>query len=221
MKPICSCLIFSLLPFCSRVTGQVPLRDEPYHKAILENEYVRLIDGRVPARDTTLMHLHAANSIVVFLSKSAFGIQNAGEKPTVTEVKPGDVVYRAYGDNPVNHKVWSADESLFHFWVIELVKQRLGDDTCSTLSSSHAELQWQKKLVRAFKLSTERGEHINLPKSNCAYLVMNISGVISLGLPGSNRLLQADDFFFFSPRTEIKIKGTGNGTGACVLLELK
>lgn len=198
--------------------AQVPVDKEPFHKVVLENEYLRLIDGRVPPLDTTLMHIHAANSVVVFLSKSKFGIQNAGEKPVITEVNPGDVVYRAYGDSPVNHKVWDQSKSLFHFWVVELVKQHLGSDTCSILSLTGAKLQWQKKWVRAYQLKIDKGEPIYLPKSNCAYLVMNISGVTSVDLKNS---MQSDDFLFVPPQREIKIYTGHKETAECVLLELK
>jgi len=44
--------------------------------------------------------------------------------------QPGDAVYRAYGDKPVNHKVWDESETMFHFWVVELPKQHLGSDAC-------------------------------------------------------------------------------------------
>jgi len=201
--------------------AQVPVDKEPFHKVVLENEYFRLIDGRVPALDTTWMHIHAANSVVVFLSKTKFGIQNAGEKPVVTEVSPGDVVYRAYGDNPVNHKVWDQSRSLFHFWVVELVKQHLGGDTCSALSLAHAKLQWREKLVIAYQLEIDKGEPIYLPKSNCAYLLINISGVTSVDLKNSKRSLQSDDFLFVPPQSEIEIYTGHKETAECVLLELK
>ena len=212
-------LFFVLLD--GKLMAQVPVDKDPFHKVVLENEYLRLIDGRVPALDTTLMHIHAANSVVVFLSKSKFGIQNAGEKPAVAEVNPGEVVYRAYGDKPVNHKVWDQSKSLFRFWVVELVRQHLGSDTCSTLSLAHAKLQWQKKLVRAYQLKIDKGEPIHVPKSNCAYLLMNISGVTSVDLKNRIRSLPSDDFFFVPPQSEIKIYTSHKKTAECVLLELK
>src|SRR5580693_8982317 len=79
--------------FCS---AQVKLREEPHHKIIFENEYIRLFEGRVAAGDTTLPHLHETNSVVVFLSESTFGIKNAGENQTITTVHPGDMIYRAF-----------------------------------------------------------------------------------------------------------------------------
>jgi glyoxylate utilization-related uncharacterized protein len=116
--------------------------------------------------------------------------------------------------------VWDQSKSLFHFWVVELVKQHLSSDTCSILSLTHTELQWRKKLVRVYKLKIDEGEQINLPKSNCAYLVMNISGVISVNLQNSTRSLQHDDFLFISPQSEAKIN-CDKEKSECVLLELK
>jgi len=211
-----SCFIF-----CGGVKAQIPVQDEPRHKVVLENEYVRLLDGRIPANDTTLMHIHAANSVVVFFSKSKFGIQSTGEKPVIAEVNPGEVAYRAYGDKPVNHKVWDESETVFRFWVAELAKQHLGRDACSALSSTRAELQWQEKLVSAYKLRIDRGNHINLPKSNCAYLLLAISEVTFVDLLGSLRPLQGGDFFFFPPLSEIKISNDSREMATAVLLEIK
>ena len=215
--------IYLILLFflCGKGTAQVSVDKDPFHKVILENEYLRLLDGRVPALDTTLMHIHSANSVVVFLAKSTFGIQNIGEKPAIAKVNPGDVVYRAYGDKPVNHKVWDQSNSLFHFWVVELVKHQLNGDTCTTLSLPHLEVQWQKKLVRAYKLKLGKGESINLPKSNCAYLAMNFSGTTSISLREGVRSLRSDDFLFISPRSDAKFSNSDKKLTECVLLELK
>src|ERR1019366_10030778 len=36
----------------------VPVRDEPLHKVVLENSYLRLIDVRIPPGGQTLYHIH-------------------------------------------------------------------------------------------------------------------------------------------------------------------
>src|SRR4030095_10127682 len=117
---------YFLLPgflFCNIASAQLPVSEEPHHKVVLQNEYVRILEGHIAVRDTTLAHLHAANSVVVFLSKSTFAIQIVGEAPVVTEVNPGDTKYAAYGDKPINHKVWNESIPMFHFIVIELLEK--------------------------------------------------------------------------------------------------
>lgn len=217
-----------------RVTGQVALQDEPRHKVVFENEYVRFLEGRVPARDTTLMHIHDRNSAVVFLSKSVLGIQNIGEKVTVTRVNRGDVVYRAYGEKPVNHKVWGQDESLLHFWVVELrsggqagggrlpVNAQLeSNDSCCILQQKGIELLWRQKLVTAYKVRIEGGKQIRLPKSNCAYLLMNISGDAIAGSDLKKIVLHGDEYLFWLPQHGMKIAADSKEGAECVLVEMR
>jgi hypothetical protein len=231
-KTIWVYLFLSDLLVCNIVTAQLPARespynkvvserDEPHHKVLLENEYIRLVDGHVPEHDTTLAHMHAANSVVVFLSKSTFGIQTIDEKPIVTEVSPGDMIYRAYGDKPVTHIVWNQGAAVFHFMVVEMVKQHRDNDTCSIISQPGVKFQWQQQLVRAYYLDIAKVRQYSLAKSNCAYLLIDISGTITAVSSGRMQLLHADDFVFFPPQKDIEINGGNNENTHCILLELK
>lgn len=203
-KPIWAGLLLPALLFCSGVAAQIPVEQEPHHKIVFKNEYVRLIDLQVAAGDTTLTHTHAAASVVVFLSNSTFAIQDVGGSPVITEVKAGDMVYRAYDEKPVTHTVWEQGPSVFHCMVVELVKQYSGNDTCSILSGAGVKFQWRKKSVSAYDLSVPKGGKYYLPKSNCAYLLIR---------------LQAGGFVFFPPQSDIEIDG--NEKAGCVLLALK
>ena len=59
---ITACLFFSIFLFAKSVFAQVPVRNEPHHKVVLENDYVRLIEVHIKPHDTTLTHIHAAPS---------------------------------------------------------------------------------------------------------------------------------------------------------------
>ena len=77
-KLLCATLLFSSFLFYDTISAQVPVRNEPHHKVVLENEFVRLIDVHIPSHDTTLTHIHAAPSVIVFLSKTTIGTQIVG-----------------------------------------------------------------------------------------------------------------------------------------------
>jgi len=234
MKNKKSVWVYSLsaaLLFCNIATAQLPVRgsaydkvvserDEPHHKVVLENEYVRIVDGRVRDHDTTLTHIHTANSVVVFLSKSIVGIQVIGEKPIVTEVSPGDMVYRAYGDKPVTHIVWNGSRSMLHFMVVEMTKEHRDIDTCAILSQPGITFQWQQPLVRAYYIDIAKDKQYSLPGSNCAYLLIDVSGTVKVVSSGSMRPLHADDLAFFPPQSGVEIDGGSNENAHCVLLEL-
>jgi len=211
--------LFLLAPM--PVSAQIPDgRNEPRHKIVMENEYVRLLDGLVPVMDTTLTHTHSENSVVLFLTNSTFGLKNVDERPVVAEVRPGEAVYRAYGDKSVTHKVWNQSATVFHFMVVELLKRHSANDTCTILPQPIWKLQWQNKLVRVYKFEIGRGNKYKLSKSNCAYLMIDVSGTIIATSSGNSSSLNANGFAFFPPQSDIEIRGN-NKYSQCVLLELK
>jgi hypothetical protein len=195
------------------------VEQEPHHKIVFQNQYVRLIDLQVKAGDTTLTHTHSAASVVVFLSNSTFAIQDVGRSPVVTEVKAGDIVYRAYDEKPVTHTVWEQGSPMFHCMVVELMKQHPGNDTCSILSGPGVKFQWQQKSVSAYALSIPKGGQYHLQKSNCAWFLIDVSGIVRAVSSGGNQPLQAGGFVYFPPQSELEIDGNENA--GCVLLALK
>jgi hypothetical protein len=177
--------------------AQLPVSREPHHKVIQENSYYRLLEGKIPMNDTTPAHLHAANSIVIFLSHSTFGIQVVGDKPVITTVGPGDIKYVAYGDKPVNHIVWNQTAPLFHFYVVELNPHPPPGDTCSVLTQPGITLLWTQKSVKAYSLHLTGPLH--LEPARCARLLVAITG----------------GFHLYPPDTPIDLSG-----GRSILLEI-
>jgi hypothetical protein len=117
---------FVILAFTfTGIFAQVPVEKDPFHKTIFENEKVRILDLVVGGSDTTTTHIHSAASVVVFVTKSALAIQTLGEKPAVTNVDAGDVIYRAYDEKPTTHKVWSGDGSVMRCIVVEIKEEKL------------------------------------------------------------------------------------------------
>src|ERR1700684_3986832 len=78
------CLFLTAVLLSEILHAQLPVEREPHHKVIQENPYYRLLEGKVTGGDTTPAHVHAANSVVIFLSHSTFGIQVICDKPVIT-----------------------------------------------------------------------------------------------------------------------------------------
>jgi hypothetical protein len=176
-------LLSTALLLSGSLHAQLPVSREPHHKVIQENPYYRLLEGKIPAGDTTPAHIHAANSVVIFLSHSTFGIQVMGDKPVVTTVSPGDIKYVAYGDKPVNHIVWNQTAPLFHFYVVELRKPPPAADSCPILSHPGITLQWKQPTVKAYDINITGPLH--LPKAPCARLLIAFTGVYQFFPPGT------------------------------------
>jgi hypothetical protein len=182
---------------------------------------VRLLDGHIPPHDTTKLHRHSANSVIVFLSKSVFGIDIPGEPSTITSVNAGDTRYAAYADKPVTHRVWNQGDSMFHFVVIELLRQIQGNDSCTIPIQPGIRFNWQQKSVSVYHVDLASSEHYHFPNSKCAYLLIDISGIITAVYSGITNQLEAGGFIFFPSQSNGIINGSNKENASCILLELK
>src|SRR5258708_24506448 len=133
-KKLIEVFVTTYVLICIGARAQMPVEKEIHHKVVFENQWIRLIDLVVPPGDTTLLHRHSAASVVVFLSESNLAIKNEGQTPAVTQVKPGDVVYRNYDEKPVAHTVWSEGNSAFRCLVVEM-KRDSAKSNCPLLLS--------------------------------------------------------------------------------------
>jgi hypothetical protein len=192
-------LLTTALLLWGRLHAQLPVDRESHHKVIQENPYYRLLEGKIPAGDTTPAHVHAANSVVIFLSHSTFGIQVIGDKPAITTVEPGDIKYVAYGDQPVNHIVWNQTPPLFHFYVVELKRRPPNPDSCPALSQPGITLKLQKPSVKAYDLDITGPLHLGPAAWAC----------LLIGATGG--------YQFFPPRTPIDVSSPGHS----ILLEMR
>jgi hypothetical protein len=196
----------------TRLEAQLPVSREPHHKIIQENHYYRLLEGKIPMNDTTPAHIHAANSIVIFLSHSTFGLQTVGDKPAITTANPGDLKYAAYGDKPVNHLVWNQTPPLFHFYVVELAKNLLIKDSCPILSQPGITLRFHQPQVTGYSLDLAESRSCHLAPASCARLLVAITGTVSTG----GAALAPNQYQYFPPNTPIDLKGAGRS----ILLEI-
>jgi hypothetical protein len=207
---------------CNLATAQLlPDNREGHHKLIFENRYIRLLEGRVPDHDTTLPHTHTANSVVVFLSQSTWGIQPVGGTPVINHVSPGDMKYVDYGDRPVYHIVWNQSAPEFHFLVVELAKKPQGKDTCPIITQPGVKFQWKHALVSAYDVDLPAGDTCRLPASNGGRLVIAIAGNCSTLSAGVNQLLRPDGFVFVSAHKKIQLIAGSQTAARCILLEIQ
>jgi hypothetical protein len=217
-KSFWSCSLLFIFIFSNTVLAQVPVREEPHHKVFLENEYVRLIDVHIAPHDTTLTHIHAAPSVIVFLTKSKIGTQIVGDSPVVSNVMPAQTSYAAYDTKPITHRVWNRGDSMFHVMDIEMVKTEPATDSCAVLSEG-ATLRIQQKLVRVYNIDFNSSTKFKVEKSTCAYLLINVSGNISAYSGNVVSGIQPGKFVFFSPQKSFEINASKDAQ--CVLLQLK
>jgi hypothetical protein len=215
-----SYLLSIVLLLCRGAVAQISVHDEPHHKTVLENQYVRILDLLVRSGDTTLMHVHNSASVVVFLSKTNLAVQNKNEEVLVGGVTPGDVVYRPYDEKPATHRVWGIGQTDFRCLVAELPNHAEKKDTCSILSGPSLKFLWKQKSVRTYRVDISAGEKYNLASSTCAYLLIVYMGFVKIIYPGNTHFYAPGSFVFISADSAAEINNMSEQNAGCVLLEM-
>ena len=200
------------------IRAQVPVREEPHHKPVLENDYVRLLDVHIKPGDTTLYHVHAAPSVIVEITTSTIGMQVMG-KPVAppTQFSSGETKFAAYDKSPVTHRVYNAGKQIFHVMDIELAKEEPSNEPCAALKNANVETTIDEKLVRVYKFDLGKLETINVPAGSCAHLLICTNGVANT----TGKKITTGEYIFFAPHTEISVNNNLASAATCVLLELK
>lgn len=89
----------------------VPVDQEPRHRVVLEDPYVRVFDVRIPAGDTTLYHSHERDSIYIDISGTTKLVnQQLGKDPKPLQLKPGDVAFGEHSKAAFTHRVSNLSE---------------------------------------------------------------------------------------------------------------
>jgi len=212
------CLLV-LIVVCKCLHAQVPVYEEPLHKVVLKNEYIRLIDVHLPPGDTTQFHIHAATSVFIHFTTSMIGGQVMGEafsQPGIVEA--GYTRYTDYARQPLTHRVYSADKNDFHVMDIELMKKMPTTDSCADLLTQPGiETTINEKLVRMYKFNVESQGSLNVPESGCAHLLACITGEVNAG----GKKINAGGYLFINANMAIHISNPSVNKAGCVLVELK
>jgi len=210
--------------FSIRAQSPVPVVDEPRHKLVFSNDYIRLLDVWIKPGDTTLYHRHATASAIVFLTKTATGSQPLGGNPSGGQAVPGNSFFAPYQEKPIIHRVWNQDTVVYHVMDIELLKPG-PENAPPALSGENVRLNFDQKMVRSYTLDLAKGKSFEVPSSSSAHLLIRISGdpdnsdtKLNSSAPGDTK---AGSFQWFPAGKPFRLNNNHSTTQEFVLLELK
>ena len=158
--------------FCCIISfSQVPVRDEPRHHNVFENEFLRVLDVYLKPGDTTQYHLHNTPSVFIILSNSNVGSRLLGGQPQKGANINGVISYDSLA-KPRTHQVWNEDTSWFHVMDVELTsaKTKL---LIPPLQNPDLKLLFNEEQVNGYDISIASGATIQLPPSSNGYLLVS------------------------------------------------
>lgn len=218
MKPV---FLLSLMVSCFLSTSaQVPVREEPRHRPVLQNKYFRLLDVKLAPGDTTLFHIHATPSLFVILSRAVTTWQEKGKEWIKDTSVLGKSWYRSFTPDSLVHRVCNIDTVEFHVNDIELlsVYQIAADQSILPF-----EVLFDNEKATAYKLNNIKGrsQNINGRGPMIAELVTGKGIIFHNEGTNETKQIEAGRYLYINPGTSFYFSGPENSAVEMVLFEIK
>lgn len=216
------CLLMTMAAVISS-KAQLPVKNEPRHHNIFENNYVRILDVHFLPGDTTLYHLHNTPSVFINFTKTLVGSQLKDQPPGKSEFSvPGSIRYDELS-TPRLHRVWNDDSTWYHVMDIELIAGKpLGEQPLLTASS--LKLLDSKPLATVYLLQLKKGQKIVLPATSTGYLLISLGDAlvnISVKNKVEYRVMKAGHYNWMTGGDEFSISTTDDSKNGFALIQLK
>jgi len=209
--------------FCSLLTfSQTPVRYEPRHHNVFENEFVRILDVHIGPHDTTLFHLHNTPSVFIVFTKTNVGSQLAGKQPEKGINLAGTINYDSLV-TPRLHRVWNEDSTWFHVMDIELTSLKPKKNP-AIVENSSARLLFNRPEVNGYQVRLDRKSNLELPACENGYLLISL-GESEVNYTTNNstqrRLMKAGHYIWIEAGKVSSLKIINETSAAFGLLQLK
>jgi hypothetical protein len=147
----------------------VPVDQEPQHKLVFKNEFVRIIDATLPPGYVTLNHTHAADSVAV----------------TISNGREGEAALRGLGRagfsrGGYSHVVTNGGHGVMRYIVVEPVRTDRPNATPASLPG-HT-LETENDRVRIYRVKLAAGESMEPHTHLAGRVEVTVTGP---GGPGS------------------------------------
>lgn len=97
--------------------------DDPLHRWVLENQYVRVYDVRIPPGASTTFHRHAYDQVSVYVSGGRVSSQAEGQPRLEPKtVVAGSLAYAAHGAEPLSHRVRNDGTAEYHVILVQFLR---------------------------------------------------------------------------------------------------
>jgi hypothetical protein len=107
------------VPQIAPVPQNMAITEEPHHKLVLENPYVRIFHASVPIHEATLLHRHDLPYVTVSLGNNDFMNAVVGKPETQVVQKNRQI---GYSEGGFAHTIRPADGSSFNNITVELLR---------------------------------------------------------------------------------------------------
>jgi quercetin dioxygenase-like cupin family protein len=206
-----ACLALFVAPWTQ--SSVVPVTEEPRHKVVFTNTYVRVIDAALPVGDVTLFHRHDLDNVPVVVTGGKIRTQVIGGTTSETTLETGRVWFAAAA---YVHQIANIGTTPLRFIDAEILArwQVSADRAPSRAAQERSVLENDR--VQISRIRLQPGESVAAHVHRRPLLHVEVSGGSVHGAertPGS--------FAWLDPPFSHPIKNTGDRSYDAVIIEWK
>ncbi len=213
--------LLAILVICSAIlAAQVPVREEPNHKNVLENKYIRLLDVWIKPGDTSLFHIHATPSLFVHFTSIDVCVQIKGKAWTKNKNTAGNASYTSFLNDTLVHRVSNCDTGPFHVTDIEILSSY---NTTTAITPLPFSVLFDNEKAIAYRLSgtSFNGQLINGRGPMVAELVAGDEVICYDTQHKRSTTIKAGKYLYLEPGSAFYFSANGNEKTNLVLFEIK
>jgi quercetin dioxygenase-like cupin family protein len=214
-------LFASLLASALQVNAQeaVAVSKEPRHKNVFENEYLRVLDVHISPGDTTLFHKHETPSVFISLHPVRTGSQVLIEDGDATVLSlDRRITYESFSKSPRIHRVWNADNSVFHVMDVEVLTKG-AEKTETPVTLPEFKQLFDAPQVRTYRVTLKSNQQLEVNRK-VPVLVVGLTDASNV-MANNKALLKEGDFLFIPASQPIKLVNKEANEYSFALLEFK
>jgi quercetin dioxygenase-like cupin family protein len=156
-------LLAGTLALGAQAPASVPVDEEPKHKVVFKNDFIRVLDATLPAGYVTLNHAHAVDNISV----------------TISNGREGDAAGRGIGRAGFSkggyaHTVTNSGPGVMRYIVVEPLKADR-PKAAAAVFPNHT-LETENERVRIYRVKLAAGESIEAHAHAAGRLEVTVTG---------------------------------------------
>ncbi len=205
---------------CCIAQTVLPVRDEPRHHNVFQNNFVRILDVRIPPGDTTQFHKHETPSVFIVLHRVKTGSEVLVEEAKATALAPDAAIsFEGFYTSPRIHRVWNEDTAAFHVMDIEL-PDKAPQQSGAPIQQKAFKLLFDEKPVRGYRLTLEGKQRLRIA-AQTSFLVVGLTDALQPASVNNQSFNKKGDFLFIPAGGSISFANSGGQPYAFAVLELK
>ena len=141
----------------------IPVDQEPHHKVVFKNDFVRVIDATFPPGYVTLNHSHDVDNVAVTISTGRDGAESAAR-----------VGRAGFSKGGYAHRVTNSGPGVMRFIAVEILKTDRPASPAAQLPN-HV-LETENDRVRVYRVKLAAGESLESHVHAAGWLEVTVSG---------------------------------------------